>query len=878
MADTSGVNGPATGGDENIDKVLKEINERVGEYSKDAKSASALRMAQELKRMAERHGNLYHYVWGNFQILNQQAACLEPFLGQDAGLRVLMLLENREQATKFEPNFDEDMYENLMWLIVPTYHLYACCMGSIHGFNSRGLQQCISDGMEVCRRTSSPFITSFRELAIDVYLAADDFDMAIHHAQTCMNTQLAWQDRRWPGAEKSITAWLAAGHLNQAMQVYEASRGMAETWYCPGRAKRESAHLLKTTLAMMGKSDEFARHYPAGETDYIVAPGEDLRIEFEEAMAEAVVAACGGDFESAIEALEPQDRALNERKHLEMWFEGRTRLVGLYLLKGDRTRASRLAKPLGEKAQEARDYRTISRLAYMFLPGAKVSPLAGSGPVQSGPWAPVEAISMFTPGRTSEGGNANAGSEAPQEAPATSLGNVGDEGEPDEVIIQLKALVDSVPEGDNYPARVSMALIKFPEEQLTTRAHVVAVLTAMSALSAEGQGMDVPGVWAWAKRLSARFAKEPEVLSQVADLGRRLMDDAAGAEAPGLSKEELEGMLRSALLLGQNNGNVFFRAGLFWFGVGDYSEAEHCLARAFRLDRSNPQAAKVLSHVYRATGQPADALAVLEMCIREKGGDLEILTMAAAFAMEQERWQLAHTYIVKVMEMEPGLERMEYLLGVTLLALGRHAEALEHVEAEKGMLSEEVLRDSVRAAALAGMGRMAQSRDALSRMISVDLRTLEEETLVRLKPAYERVWPAVAALPEGDPLGDAAMACVLGLGIAPSSAFEPLRRGGEAQELSYFMCLLEQPLDGRWQEHPACLGVRREWDSYRVMYGVLAVDEESATHMALAMQARCQPLGARVLGVESKERFEDRPGVVMQSDLFGPEAKEGGER
>jgi tetratricopeptide (TPR) repeat protein len=851
------------GGGEDVDQQLEMMNTQSFELMHEQKSASAMRLAQEMARIAQAHGRLNYYIQAKFQVLNNSEDNLESFAGQDAGLEALALLENRERAVKFQGDFDEEQYQALQWMVVPIYHLYANAAGRINGYNSKGLQQCISDGMEVCQRTGSPYITSFREFAFDVMLAADDFDMAIHHAKVSATTKIPsqQQDRRWAGAKDLMTAWLSVGHFPEALKAYELARELEGTWSFPELAKRTARHSLQTILAMTGRLDEMAKHFPEAESVSEVPASESPCASMQDTLAEAVVAGAQGDFEKSIALLTPVDRMLSERKLLGYWFDVRCRMVALHLLKGDNAVAQRLAKPLSQKAQDARDYMTQSRLAYMFSPGARVTPLGGAGPVSNGPWAAPEAHAVQgIKGETrvqEQGAAGDAG--GPDEAQAT----------PDAILEEVAKIGEGIPEGEEYGRQLAAKVLALDPAQVKSPESAIALLSLFSSIA--GEAPDVKKMWAWASQMVQKFPKNAVILSMTADVGRRLLgrEDAQGVS--GLSRETLEPMIKSSLLLGDKEAGNFFRAGIFWFSMGDRSEAEHCLARAFRLDRSNSDLANVLAQVYMENGQKADALAVLELCIRENGADATMYVSTAALAMELERWQLAHTCMLKVKELAPEDQLTEYGLGVACLGLGRFEEALAAADVEAERFGMSLPVNSVRAPALAKLGRFKESREALKWMQDVDLTTADEGVIYRLKAAYERAWPAVDALAADDSLRRDVFMRVLGLGMAPNSAFEWMRQRQEGEsDVSLFVCALRQPLDENWPSHASCLPGREEWTQYMVAYGVLAENEDQAVEMALSLQRLCYELEPEVLSLSGEGRFKDKAGVVWQSELGQP--------
>ena len=102
------------------------------------------------------------------------------------------------------------------------YDNLATHTAEIHGFNSEGMHQSISDGIEVCRRTGKlACITCFREYACDVHKAADDLDMALHFSRLGLSSgqENSPNDRRCISALNAGNILHLTGELEQAEEM-----------------------------------------------------------------------------------------------------------------------------------------------------------------------------------------------------------------------------------------------------------------------------------------------------------------------------------------------------------------------------------------------------------------------------------------------------------------------------------------------------------------------------------------------------------------------------------------------------------------------------------------------------------------------------------
>src|SRR5439155_18241347 len=112
-----------------------------------------------------------------------------------------------------------------------------------------------------------------------------------------------------------------------------------------------------------------------------------------------------------------------------------------------------------------------------------------------------------------------------------------------------------------------------------------------------------------------------------------------------IAKERLELLFRQSLDLDTDDAANHARAGAWFLGEENYGEAERCLARAFRLQRDNSFLAQRLAEVYNRTERPRDALAVLDLCLREGCDEPQVAWDAALAAFRLDQYDVMLTYL-----------------------------------------------------------------------------------------------------------------------------------------------------------------------------------------------------------------------------------------
>ena len=154
---------------------------------------------------------------------------------------------------------------------------------------------------------------------------------------------------------------------------------------------------------------------------------------------------------------------------------------------------------------------------------------------------------------------------------------------------------------------------------------------------------------------------------------------------------------------------------------------------------------------------------------------------------------------------------------------------------------------------------------ALSRPLS----KINDLTLSGVSGAFERLITAVKMCPEERSLQLQVEQKMLVAGIATESYFEHVRANEKPCDLYLYQCYLSQPLDDAWSESEGCLPDQAEWQTYIAQWGVLARDSAEAEAAALKWQAKCYPLEATLVDLDSSdETLHDRPGVAFQGPRF----------
>ncbi len=819
---------------------------------------TAIRLAAEIKRKAKAARRLKPYVWALHTMTNHATSLLDPEQGREAAIELIAVMESEDLARQIQPDLDLAEYESLVsWVSSCAYDNLGQSTAASRGYNSEGLHDVIAEGIQVCRRTGKlQCITCFREYATEVFRASDDLQMSLHHARQVVATGRSNPafDRRWAGSSDEGQTLLVAGLLDAAEAATRRAWDLAATYHSPVRARLWTAQVLETIGFLKGLEeplsglegiDELRRSMPSADEWPLLKLRRDL--------VSALRSCLRGDHATAIQALALWDRRLQERQCLNDWFDVRLRLIAAYLLAGDEKRGDGLARQLESKAREARDWLTLRRLGLLLDPSVPVSPIAPAGPIVGGASSATAAAPAAPESREEE--SHSAPEPSPGRAP-TPLGPKLDE---------IEARLGEASDDPALRGRLLDALLALAPAAATHSADVARML-ALARVFHDDPSRG-PSIWDWAEAIAAPFPREACVLNQLASMGARLKHDENSQVADRIDAKRIDQLFRQSLDLDPNDFGNFGRAAIHYLNSEQTNEAERCLARCLRLDRSNARASLWLAEIYRQSERSSDALAVLDMALRAGSDSHEVAWQAGILAHSLASYEAMLTYLDYYESPLPGRPWANYYRASGLIFLGRHAEALEALDEEArrneaGSFHVHVLR----ACASSGLGRLEDLRTHLAAVLSIRMSGVDYLSHGGLVELFSRLWDAAKVLPDDDLLVVGLIDRSLATGLAPNELFDPTRRSNPKVEgLKFYECTLIQKLDDGWRNSPGCLAGEADWTAYHIPWGVLATDEDDAGRRALAWQARCYPREAVVEDVQLREEgFTDHPGVVWQ--------------
>lgn len=856
-----------------IDEQLDAMRESAGDLLTRCYFRSALQRNIETARMAKGHQKLIPFIYARFHQMDQAQYVLDPKQMRECAIELIPLLEDEERARAFQSDFEDGYYEGARsWMTACLYENLAESTGLTDGYNSDGMHQCIADGLQVCRQTGKlACIQCFREYATDVYTAADDSTMARHQCQSVLSHTGSWSDRgdrRWYVSTRLSWLNLLDGQIDSALQAAETALQLCQEEEVSLKLESKLRALveLDTVLILAGKDRvDWTNPDPEGKADWLPPEDEWPTFDMKRRLNDALAACCNNDAAAAVEILTDCDRTLHTNNCLTMWFDVRLRLIAAMKLAGQTDRITRLADQLRDRAKKAADFLTLRRLERLLDEATAVTPIAALAPLNDGPFA--EATASQTDETTS--------TELPteQQSAAAATPDDDEDAEPKDYEIQVMDLVQRFYSAEDENDR-NAALTEFlatSADQVEEERHANLLLHFARQFGGDGERDNE--IWKWAEPFPKKFPDASGVLSLYAALGNvlRFGDDEELQQS--IDGEEIEKLFRLAMSQNPDSIGSHLLAGEHFLFTENHGEAERCLARAFRLDRSNSVAALQLAEVYQQTDRPRDALNVLDLCLREGSEEPNVAWEALVQATHARQFEAALTYADQFDSVQPDESGVNYYRATALLELGRHEEALAAVDAEMKFEPEETLHlDAVKACALLGARRGDDAGRALHSVISRPWSGIEFLTHHGLNQIMDLLWRKTSSLSDDNPVRVALTQKLLKAGMLPDDVFDDLRSVGADGTVNFYQVLADQPLDQTWSESAGCMPGQATWKSYRIVWGVLAKDEEEAKARVLEWQNKCESHPASIVDVAlDGEGFKDKPGVVWQGMRWNDE-------
>lgn len=853
-----------SGDESQLDQQLQDLQERADALIPKCQFARSSRLYGELRRRGRVEHRAHAYVLGTFFQMDQAQYLFEFQTMRERAIELIAILENEEQVRQIQSDFSREQYEYLVYSMSScAYENLAEATGQLEGYNSDGMHACITDGIQICRRTGkSGCVSCFREYACDVYLAADDADIAGHQCRLIMEQDGAWSDRgdrRWLASSK--LAWLAAlhGRFDEALttmdQALEFTQSEAVSLKFESRMRtlmaRDTIRLAAGLSSAIEADPEF-RQMPTAEECPVFEHALDLNAALRAVQHE--------NWDEASRLLSHWDQRLQKCNGTHLWFETRLRLIAVKRLSGQQKQAETLARQLEQRARSANDYLTLRRLQ-LLLDTAAPSPLAIAVEPRHSEVRDSPAASVVTTPLSADDSEMSPEALGQTVTPLSKL--------IESFRMRMNDLMQEPTQGKFDSIRAEILAIH--ADEASHQEDACGLLHLMGYLV--GAGDDGEAVWKWANALTAPHRSNAVALSVLGVLGDALRGSPNETLAEKITTERTEQLFRKSLELDASKPRNFLRAGDHFAAEDNPGEAERCFARAFRLNRVEGNIVRRLADLYSNSERPRDALHVLDVSLREGCSDSQVAFDAAMLAFRLKQYDATLTYLDKFTQLAGPNLWTSYYRGVCHYEQGDFQLCLESLDLEESLAESTGWHlELMRAVAKSRLGDVAGARPHLTIAMETPLSEIDFLSSTGIAELLQRLCVVAEESLMDEALAARVESRLLRSGLMPDSWFQ-WQRESTAQKpvenVRLYRCLVHQPLDETWNDDPDRLSGQENWTTYITEWGVLAESEDTAREVALEFQAKCYKIPALVPEVlESDETYTDIPGAVWQSGRF----------
>jgi tetratricopeptide (TPR) repeat protein len=383
--------------------------------------------------------------------------------------------------------------------------------------------------------------------------------------------------------------------------------------------------------------------------------------------------------------------------------------------------------------------------------------------------------------------------------------------------------------------------------------------------------------WKWCEPFFEHFGTDAVFVNVYANMAFAAREEEQLADRDPdsvLSFESVEDLFQRSLDLDPERANNFARAGQFYLAADRMGDAERCFARGFRLARDDDRIALQLSEIYAETDRVSDALNVLDMSIRSGCEEPAVFWQAAMTALRIDRYEIVASYLEKYNEMVPAEPWTHYYLAMSYVEQNRTEDALRSLQLEQEASPDSPFGIEVlRAAAFSQKDDTAALAQQIDLVLSIPLSSVDYLTRSGIASLLTRLVTVVEPLGTANEHNQRVTKLVVQAGLAPDELFEVKRiTGQKIEDVAFYMCTFEQPLDSEWSKHPGCLYGESSWSSYICRWGVIARSEDEAERLCRAWQEQCYHKPSELLAVDMDgDGYEEQVGVVWMSAHFHPD-------
>lgn len=305
-------------------------------------------------------------------------------------IEAITLLEDLSHARKIEPTLDNEEFH---WIrahyLADSYHSLALSTAKKRGYNSEGMQDAVTQGIQKCRELGAlEDIKYFQEFDLDISIAKNKLAHAAEQArQLTRRSKDESDDRRCVGWEALGRIFLLTGDLEGALKAFQ--EGLKANMDNPDPRDVGTAlhQFIQMTFILLGEEHKYQDYAATAPQFEPFIPEEHRRYALLVDDVEACRACVAKDYEKAKALRQKAIDFAEETEALALWLPKRVQWLAVSLLENPKANIDERFDETAKVARAQRDRLTLRQLSLLRDSKYALNPLVSVQAFLKGPFA-----------------------------------------------------------------------------------------------------------------------------------------------------------------------------------------------------------------------------------------------------------------------------------------------------------------------------------------------------------------------------------------------------------------------------------------------------------------------------------------------------------
>lgn len=366
------------------------ILQKIELLTDDHKYESAGPLIDEAIRTARQEQDFQLYCHVLFAACNSCFATEQIQKQLHWSIEAITLLEDLAHARKIDPTLDNEEFHWIRTHYLPdSYHNLALATAKKRGYNSEGMQEAVTQGIQKCRELGAlEDIKYFQEFDLDISIAKNKLDHAETQArQLTQRSKDESDDRRCVGWEALGRILLLSGDLEGALNAFQ--EGLKANMDNPDPRDVGTAlhQFIQMTFILLGEEHKYQDYAAAAPQFEPFILEEHRRYALLVDDVEACRACVAKDYEKAKALRQKAIDFAEETEALALWLPKRVQWLAVSLIENPKANIDERLEETAKVARAQRDRLTLRQLSLLRDSKYALNPLVSVRAFLKGPFA-----------------------------------------------------------------------------------------------------------------------------------------------------------------------------------------------------------------------------------------------------------------------------------------------------------------------------------------------------------------------------------------------------------------------------------------------------------------------------------------------------------